>query len=123
MKSKPVQIAIIVIGLLVGVIGIFLAMKNNAGPDLAGRMMMVDVTTGDTFAVSTKGRSIVIPYKNPDTETYTLLPMMQKEDGGDWYLKSRYMVALDNIENQTDKLDKESGKLLIDPDIKPRKLD
>ena len=85
--------------------------------------MMVDVTTGDTFAVSTKGRSIVIPYKNPDTETYTLLPMMQKEDGGDWYLKSRYMVALDNIENQTDKLDKESGKLLIDPDIKPRKLD
>jgi hypothetical protein len=122
MKSKPVQIAIIVIGLLVGAFGIFLAMSGNAGPDLSDRMMMVDVTTGETFAVSTKGRSIVIPYKNPDTEQFTLLPMIQNEEGGDWYVKSRYMVALDEIENKTDKLDQDSGKLSIDPDVKPRKI-
>lgn len=121
MQAKPVQIAIIVIGLLVGVVGIVLALRGDKKPDLANKIVLVDVTTGDAYAVSIKGRSIVLPYKHPETEQRTLLPMNVKQGDG-WYLDDRYLSALDRIENVSTLVDPKSGKVAIDINVKPTVL-
>lgn len=122
MQAKPVQIAIIVIGLIVGVTGIVLALRGNS-VNLAGRMVFVDVASGDLFAVSTKGRSVLIPYQHPETKLPTLLPAIKNDDDNAWYLKGRYMGALKDMESITDLLDRKSGRLSIDAKSKPKAID
>lgn len=123
MKAKPVQIAIIVVGLIVGVVGIVLAMRSNAGPDLADKMFLVDVRTGDLFAVSTRGRSVILPYRHPETNEPTLLPANYDETDSTWYLKTRYLGAMKDIKQASDKIDPQSGRLTIASDAKPKVID
>lgn len=120
MKAKPVQIAIIVIGLLVGIVGIVLAMKKNAGPDLADKMMLVDIRTGELYAVSTKGRSIILPYRHPDTNEPTLLPAIYEDADSSWHVKSRYLGAMNDLKPVSDKIDPQSGRVSIESDAKPQ---
>lgn len=121
MKAKPVQIAIIVVGLIVGVVGIVMALRGNSGPNLADKIILLDVTTGDAYAVSIKGRSIVLPYKSPETQERTLLPMRIREGEG-WVLDERYLGSLKRIENVSSLVDSSSGKVSIDEGIKPKVL-
>ena len=123
MQAKPVQIAVIVIGLLIGAVGIFLAVSKNSGPDLADKMIFADVKTGDLYAVSIKGRSVTIPYRHPETNERTLLPATFNEDNEQWELKSRYLGALDGIDGLHSSVDARSGKLTIDADAKPKTID
>lgn len=61
---------------------------------LASRIMLVDVVTGDLFEASVGGgKSAVIPERNPDTGTLTLLPV-HKDDKGVWKVSSRYLNSL-----------------------------
>lgn len=119
MKAKPIQIAIIVVGLIVGAMGIVMALRNNAGPDLADKMFLVDIKTGELFAVSTKGRSIILPYRHPETNQPTLLPANFDESESAWYLKSRYLGVINDIKPASDKIDAQSGKVSIDGEVKP----
>jgi hypothetical protein len=121
MQAKPVQIAVIVIGLIVGIVGIFLAVSGGSGPQLADKMILVDVTTGDTFAVSIKGRSIMLPSKNPDTQERTLFPIEQDENN-EWSISPRYLSALDNIDNISSIVNPENGSIDIPEDIDPTVL-
>ncbi|RNC81593.1 MAG: hypothetical protein ED559_07325 [Phycisphaera sp.] len=123
MQAKPVQIAVIVIGLLVGVVGIVLATSGGGGADLANRMVLIDVKTGDVYSVSLQGRSVRLPYPHPDTSESTLLPASLDEDTNTWYLSNRYLKALENIEGISDKVDTESGKVDIPADTKPQSID
>jgi len=120
MKAKPVQIAIIVIGLLVGIVGIVLSMKKYAGPDLANKMILVDVTSGELYAVSTNGRSILLPYRSPDSNEPTLLPVIFDENDSSWRVKSRYMDAMNDIKPVSDKIDPKSGRLNVESGVKPK---
>lgn len=122
MKAKPVQIAIIVIGLIVGVVGIVMAMRSNAGPDLADKMILVDVKTGELFAISTKGRSILLPYRHPVTNEPTLLPAGFDESESAWYLKSRYLGAVGEIAPASDIIDARSGRVSIGSEAKPKAI-
>lgn len=123
MKSKPVQIAIIVIGLLVGVIGVVLAMSGDSGPNLVNKVILVDVSNGDTFTVSAKGRTILLPYENPETNERTLYPITKNEDDESWYLRRRHLPAIENVETKSGLVDKETGRVSIDSDIKPKSID
>ncbi|PHQ80987.1 MAG: hypothetical protein COB69_04970 [Phycisphaera sp.] len=123
MQAKPVQIAVIVIGLLVGLVGIFLAVSGGSGPDLANKRIFIDVTTGDAYAVSTKGRSLILPYRHPETNEKTLFPARFDEESETWHLNARYMGALDRVGNISDKIDLESGKVDIPADTKPKVID
>lgn len=123
MKSKPVQIAIIVIGLLIGAVGIVLAMKKNAAPDVADKMVLVDVKTGDLYSVSTRGRSVILPYRHPETNEPTLLPAIFHDEDSAWYVKSRYLGATNDIKPVSDKIDLKSGRVAVAGDIKPKVID
>ncbi len=123
MQAKPVQIAIIVIGLLVGIGGIVLALSKNAGPDIAGKMILVDVKTGDLFAVSTKGRSVILPYRHPETNEPSLLPAIFNETDSSWHIKSRYLSAMTDIKPVSSKIDPQSGRLSVESGTKPKVID
>ena len=120
MKSKPVQIAIIVIGLLVGVVGIVLAISKNSGPDIANKMFLVDVKTGELYAVSTTKRSIILPYRHPETNEPSLLPVNFDEDRSAWFVKSRYLGAAGDLQPVSDKIDMQSGRVSAADGIKPK---
>lgn len=119
MKSKPVQIAIIVIGLLVGVVGIFLAMSKSAGPDIADKMILVDVKSGDLYSVSTTKRSVILPYRHPDTNEPTLLPANFDEEQSAWFVKLRYLSAANELKPISDKIDEQTGRVNVSGDTKP----
>lgn len=123
MQAKPVQIAVIVIGLLVGVVGIVLAVGGSDGANLADKMVLIDVKTADVYAVSLKGRSVRLPYRHPETQEDTLLPASLNDDSSTWYLDSRYLKVLENIEGISGKIDSESGKVDIPADVKPQTID
>jgi len=119
MQAKPWQIAVVVIGLLVGIGGIVLAMGKDSGPDLADKMILVDVTTGNTYKISYKNRSVVLPVRSPETNERTLFPIEYNEEKGAWFMKRRYMGAMDGIEKISDKVDAESGRLDLEKNIDP----
>ena len=119
MKSKPVQIAIIVIGLLVGAAGIMLAISKNSGPDIADKMYLVDVKTGELYAVSTTKRSVILPYRHPETNEPTLLPADYDKERAGWFVKSRYLGAANELKPISDKIDMQSGRVAIADDAKP----
>ncbi|HED52620.1 MAG TPA: hypothetical protein ENJ00_00255 [Phycisphaerales bacterium] len=119
MQAKPWQIAVVVIGLLVGIGGIVLAIGKDSGPDLADKLILVDVTTGDTYTVSLRNRSVVIPVKSPETGQRTLLPIELDDETESWHISEHYMPALSGIEEISDKVDPETGKLDLPVKIKP----
>jgi len=121
MQAKPVQIAVIAIGLIVGLAGLFLAFSGNSGPNLADKMILVDVTTGDTFAVSLKGRSVMLPSKNPETQQRTLFPIEQDESNA-WRISPRYRSGLEDIENVSSKINRDTGAVDLPEDIDPTNL-
>lgn len=123
MQAKPVQIAVIVIGLLVGVVGIVLAISGGNKVDLADRMVFVDVISGEFYSVKDQGRSLLIPYRNPESQERTLFPVEQNETSGNWNLKSRYMIALEDHESLHQSIDRESGAIDTSGDVDPKKID
>ncbi|GAB5495373.1 MAG: hypothetical protein Phyf2KO_04530 [Phycisphaerales bacterium] len=123
MQAKPVQIAVIVIGLLVGVVGIVLAVTGGNKVDLADRMIFVDVTSGDFYSVSDRGRSLLIPYRNPESQERTLFPAEQDEASGSWKLKSRYLDGLDSIDSIHRSIDPESGAIDTPEKVNPSRID
>lgn len=120
MQSKPVQISIIVIGLLIGIVGIAMAVKGGGGVDLADHLLVVDAATGETYKLK-NNRSYTIPIKHPDTQMRTLLPIMQTESGS-WEIDGRYLVALERIEEISPVVDRETGALAIPNDIDPESM-
>jgi len=119
MQAKPWQIAVVVIGLLVGIGGIVLAMGKDSGPDLADKMILVDVTTGNTYKISYKNRSVVLPVRSPETDERTLFPIEYNEEKGGWFMNRRYMGDMDGIEKISDKVDAESGRVDLEKNIDP----
>ena len=119
MQAKPWQIAVVVVGLLVGIGGIVLAMGKDSGPDLADKMILVDVTTGNTYKISYKNRSVVLPVRSPETDERTLFPIEYNEEKGGWFMNRRYMGDMDGIEKISDKVDAESGRVDLEKNIDP----
>jgi len=93
---KPWQLAVIVIGLLVG--GGLIAWQGFASDEvrLADSILLVDVTTGEIFeAPLPRGRTVGFPAKNPKTGKETLLPASQLD--GKWFVGSRYREFVKGI--------------------------
>ncbi len=93
---KPWQLAVIVIGLLVG--GGLIAWQGLTSKEvsLADSIMLVDVTTGEIFqAPLPTGRTVGFPAKNPKTGKETLLPATQVD--GKWFVGSRYREFVKDI--------------------------
>jgi hypothetical protein len=86
---KPWQLAVIVIGLLVG--GGLIAWQGLTSNEvkLAESVVVVDVLTGELFEVPLpEGQAISFPLKNPNSGKAALIPAAQVD--GKWFVRTRF---------------------------------
>jgi hypothetical protein len=88
-------------------------LSDDSVPEgLTHRLVMVDVTTGDLFEMSTRRKAAVIPEVNPDSGKATLFPVHERD--GKWYLIDRYLSALGQGDAKPDAvIDQSSGEVRV----------
>lgn len=118
--AKPWQIALIVLGLLAGLVGVIFALSGGGRVAMADSVVLVDVTTGDLYRVSVNNRSITIPMKHGETGQRVLLHARQDENSGRWAVPERYRSALAQFRDiETIEIDRESGEIDIPESAEP----
>lgn len=111
MKVKPWQIAIIVIGLLVGIGSGLWTLLGGGGPEVSYSLTLVDVETGDLFEVADyRETKFVLPAARPGSEARALLPV-EKDADGSWYLTDRGLQSLGAVTVPTEAVDEDSGRV------------
>lgn len=92
--AKPWQIALVVVGLLAGVVGLVFALGSMGPVETAERVYVADVTTGELYTANTAGKkTVLIPMTNPDSGENTLYPVVEDEETGEWTISGRYRDA------------------------------
>jgi len=90
---KPWQIVLFVAA--VGAVGVSLLLFLRADrPKLSHEFHMVDIRTGEMFAVDPSGKSIPVPARSPSTGERDLYPVV-KDEAGAWIVNGR---ALEQIQ-------------------------
>ncbi len=87
---KPLKIALIIVGPLVLIAGILLSL-GGGGVGLSSRVMLVDVTTGETRSVSQSSIKM-LPAPN-DAGVMALFPVV-KNEAGHYVIPDRYREAV-----------------------------
>lgn len=85
---KPWHIVLFVVAVGGLIAGIFMSSSGNT-PDMAKRILMVDLASGELFEVDTSDKGVILPARNPDTNRATLMPA-QKEPDGTWRVHPMY---------------------------------
>ncbi|MDX9911176.1 MAG: hypothetical protein RBS39_05035 [Phycisphaerales bacterium] len=112
-KLKPWQIVLFVAAL--GAVGFAVySSVTGAGPvNLRDRFEFVDMTTGELITIDRKGKTLLIPCRNPATDKYTLLPV-QKGDDGKYRIMDRYLPMLSEIEGEpTALVNRKTGEVAV----------
>lgn len=92
-KLRPWQIGLFVVALIAVGVAVAFSMGGEE-VDLAGKVTLVDVTTGDLFVKRTGGHgTVVLPEINPDTNKPTLLPAFLGKDDK-YRVEARYLSSL-----------------------------
>jgi len=119
MKVKPWQMAVIVLGVLVGVGSLVWSLASADTVQINYDQHYVDVETGDIYVANTKKVFVGLPGRHPSTGRYTLL-RLDKNASGDWYVNARDRAVATSLEKdiQIKAVDMKSGEL-TDPKRKP----
>lgn len=121
MQAKPWQIALIVIGLLVGIGSAAWFVLGGDGVTLEHRYYLIDVDSGEIFEVNSKKYKLMLPARHPDTNKIALVGVSQGEDGV-WFVPERQLGMLKQLDKdvQVKAVDPDSGELIGTP-AKPRR--
>jgi hypothetical protein len=91
-KLKPWQIALIALGLVVGIGSFAWSMLSGNEIRRPDSLLLVDTATGDRFRADMGGkRSLILPAKHPSTGLRTIL-RLEERDGG-WFVQGPSLVA------------------------------
>ncbi len=117
-EVKPWQIALIVIGLLVGVGGVAYQCSRDRVV-MADSIVLVDVATGELIRTKfpSKG-SVFFPATNPSTQSPTLYPVLQEDSK--WIIERRYIKHIPN-EPEAKALDRKSGEVRVTTSVPTNK--
>lgn len=121
MKAKPWQIALIVIGLAVGLGSVVWFAVSGDDVRLERRYFLVDVESGEIFEVDSSKYRLALPAMHPETKRRTLVGVTQDEDGS-WYVAPRDLGLIRDLDKSVEvkAIDKSSGDL-VNPAAKPRR--
>lgn len=97
MKVKPWQIALIVIGLLVGAGSTIYTLLGSGGPQLADSVLLIDVETGQLYRASTRSKAIMLPARRPSDGKIALL-RVRVDDQGKYYVTDRDLRLIDALD-------------------------
>lgn len=98
MKVKPWQMAVIVVGLLVGIGSAVWVMIRPPEVRLASECYLLNVESGEVFVaeMSSKKR-LTFPARDPDTGKFTLI-RLTKDENGQLYVDDRDLTLLNHLE-------------------------
>lgn len=121
MKAKPWQIALIVIGLAVGLGSVVWFAASGDTVRLSQQYYLIDVESGELFDVDSSKYKLMLPARHPDTGRITLVGVSKDEDGS-WYVPRRQLGLLRQLEAgvEVKAIDSDSGELRSTPG-KPRR--
>ena len=115
MNFKPWQMAVVVLGLLVGGGSIFYNLAFSGQVDLDNTVRMVDVETGELFEFTISlNRTISVPARRTQTKQIALMRII-KDEAGQWHVPSRDMALLPGLDKDVPikAIDPETGKVLV----------
>ncbi len=93
-KVKAWQIALFVAAAAVLAVSAFFAFRGS-GVEFSNRVMLVDVKTGQVFAVDSTNKTITVPARHPETGERTLFPV-EREEKGEWRIDPRVLSDLES---------------------------
>jgi len=95
---KPWQIILLLVAFVVLTFSIWkVGFSGSIQSQLADRMMLVDVQTGQLYVRDLSGnQSFIIPDRNPETREISLVPVIEVD--GEWIVSERYLNALEQVE-------------------------
>ncbi|MEO1583106.1 MAG: hypothetical protein AAFR96_00885 [Planctomycetota bacterium] len=113
--AKPWQIALVVIGLLAGGVGVAFAISSMGPVETKSSVFVADVVSGELFSADTAGKTVLIPMTNPETGENTLYPVIQDEESGEWTIAPRYINAFRNRteDGETPVVDRSTGAVAV----------
>ena len=113
MKAKPWQIALIVIGLAVGIGSAAWFAFSGDEVQLDRRYFLIDVETGDIYEVDSTKYRLVLPARHPESGRICLIGV-HKEETGEWYVPPRDLDSIKQLDKdvQVKAVDKKSGDLI-----------
>lgn len=101
---KPLKIALLVIGPLALIVGLYLAFAGR-GSGMASRVTLLDVTTGQTRSVASSSIKF-LPAPN-DAGVMALFPVIRNQ-AGQWEIPDRYRESVRELAK--------SNQIQIDPE-------
>ncbi len=105
---KPWQIGLFIVAVVVLGGSLAFSFLGGSSVNLKDSHILIDVTNGDRFTFSTRGRrAMALPEKNPDSGEYTLLPIIENDDS--WVIVPRAMGMLENMEYSSVVVNSQSG--------------
>jgi hypothetical protein len=122
MKAKPWQIALIVIGLAVGIGSAAWFAFSGDEVKLDRRYFLVDVETGQIYEVDSTKYRLVLPATNPETGKVSLIGIHQSEDGT-WKVPSRDLASASQLDKgvQVKAVDQDGN--LVNPATTPKRYE
>ena len=121
MKAKPWQIALIVIGLAVGLVSAAWFVLGGDEVQLDRRYFLIDVETGDIYDVDSKKYRLVLPAMHPESGRVVLVGV-QKDDTGVWFVPPRDLESVRQLDKsvQVKAIDPATGGV-VNPAGKPKR--
>jgi hypothetical protein len=118
---KAWQIVVVVAAIVASALSLYYFSTGTPQVKMTDTITLVDVKTGDLFVTTLKGsHAVVVPAKNPDTGSETLIPV-DKVDGK-WVIGKRHLPGAVQLAGQGNGvLDQTSGEVKVKNDS-PRKL-
>lgn len=85
---KPWHIVLFVVALLGLIAGIVYSLRGDDRPNVSRQRILIDMTTGELFRMSTVDRTFIPPETNPKTKKLALMPV--EESNGQWVIPGEY---------------------------------
>ncbi len=116
MKAKPWQIALIVIGLAVGLGSAAWFAFSGDDVQLDRRYFLIDVESGDIFEVDSTKYRLVLPARHPETGRISLIGV-HRGDNGVWFVPPRDLGSIKQLDKgvEVKAINKDSGDLINPP--------
>jgi len=114
MKVKPWQIAVIVLGLAIGLGSVIYSAASTDASPVKSIEYLVDVETGDLYRADLRMRAVLLPARHPETHRICLVRIRQ-DDGGKWSVSKRDRSLLSMLDKDVvnKAVDQETGDLLM----------
>jgi len=110
---KPWQIILIVLALCALAFSVVkFGYKPSIESQMADKMTLVDVQTGQLYTVDVSGRrTFMFPMRNPDTREIALVPV--REIDGEWFILERYVSMMEQVTVPIDAVSDPEGPVEI----------